>query len=427
MKEDPFPLQTLIAGIDWSKIDSVFSAETDSLAQIAAAGHLDPKSAFRGARMVNVSLSGIDIRGIDFSFADLRGTRLREARLDSTTIIDGAIIDAEDRAALGRQGLKKSLSVILCSPRGFCAGEVRAIDTVERALELYGPPVYVPGPIVHGQYVLSSFSQKGAIFVEGIDEIPETDAPVIFPVHGVPSAAVAEAKRRNLFVLDATCPLIIKIHREVRIHFKRGRDEILVVGRATHAQARGIVGQLPLGTMTVIETLEQANTYIARNPDKLAYVTQSNLSVHGTKTIIEALTRRFPNIRGPYKTDICYATSNRQAAVAAVAPKVEAMVILGARNSLNAVSLRDTALLHGCQKTVLVERAGEIEWPKLGAISSLGISCAVSVPEVIVEELLGILDDHYEVNVESHIAAEENEFFPVPRPLRKVDPTGQVY
>ncbi len=219
---------------------------------------------------------------------------------------------------------KPDLRIVLCSPRGFCAGVVRAIDTVERALAIYGAPVYVRHEIVHNRYVVDSLKTKGAIFVEELAEIPDnTNAPVVFSAHGVPKSVPADARARNFFSLDATCPLVTKVHREAAIHFKRGR-EILLIGHSHHPEVVGTLGQLPAGAVTLIETAEDAKTFMPKDPDNLAFVTQTTLSIDDTAEIVALLKERFPNINGPHKEDICYATTNRQLAVKKVAPVVDA-------------------------------------------------------------------------------------------------------
>jgi 4-hydroxy-3-methylbut-2-en-1-yl diphosphate reductase len=235
---------------------------------------------------------------------------------------------------------KPPLKVLLCSPRGFCAGVVRAIDTVERALARYGAPVYVRHEIVHNRYVVESLKAKGAVFVEELDEIPDTDAPVIFSAHGVPKSIPAEAQRRNFFALDATCPLVTKVHREAEIHHKRGR-EIVLIGHADHPEVVGTVGQLPAGAITLVQSVAEVARFAPRDPSRLAYVTQTTLSVDDTADIVAALKQRFPDIHGPHKEDICYATTNRQEVVKKVAPMVEAMIVVGSPNSSNTQRLGD--------------------------------------------------------------------------------------
>ena len=312
---------------------------------------------------------------------------------------------------------KPPLKVLLCSPRGFCAGVVRAIDTVEQALARYGAPVYVRHEIVHNRYVVESLKSKGAVFVEELDEVPETNAPVIFSAHGVPKSIPAEAQRRNFFALDATCPLVTKVHREAEIHHKRGR-EIVLIGHADHPEVVGTLGQLPVGAVTLIETAEDAKTSTPKNPDNLAFVTQTTLSIDDTAEIVALLKERFPNINGPHKEDICYATTNRQLAVKKVAPVVDALIVVGAPNSSNSQRLREVAEREGCPVSVLAQRAADIDWKMFEGIKSLGITAGASAPEVIVEEIMGAFAERYELHVETVSAAQENEFFPLPRSLR---------
>jgi 4-hydroxy-3-methylbut-2-enyl diphosphate reductase len=313
---------------------------------------------------------------------------------------------------------KPPLKVLLCSPRGFCAGVVRAIDSVERALEVYGPPVYVRHEIVHNRFVVESLRAKGAVFVEELSEIPETDAPVIFSAHGVARSVPEEAGKRNLFVLDATCPLVTKVHREAEIHFRRGR-EIVLVGHAGHPEVVGTMGQLPAGAVTLVETLDDAARFSPRDPDKLAYVTQTTLSVDDTSQIVDMLKSRFPAIVGPHKEDICYATTNRQDAVKRVAPLVDALIVVGAPNSSNSQRLREVAERAGCRRAVLIQRAADIDWTVFGGIASLGITAGASAPEILVEEIIGAFAERYGVSVDTVSAAEEAVFFPLPRALRE--------
>jgi 4-hydroxy-3-methylbut-2-enyl diphosphate reductase len=314
---------------------------------------------------------------------------------------------------------KPTLKVLLCSPRSFCAGVVRAIESVERALVLYGPPVYVRHEIVHNRYVVEALRAKGAIFVEELDEVPDTGAPVILSAHGVARSVPEEALRRNLFVLDATCPLVTKVHREAAIHFKRGR-EIVLIGHAGHPEVTGTLGQLPSGSISLVETLADANTFTPRDVNNLAYVTQTTLSVHDTAEIVEALKRRFPDIAGPQKEDICYATTNRQEAVMRVAPVVDAMIVVGAPNSSNSQRLREVAERAGCPRAALVQRAADIDWTMFGNITRLGITAGASAPEVLVEEIIDAFAQRFTVTVETISAAEEGVFFPLPRPLRSI-------
>src|SRR5215831_8296057 len=255
---------------------------------------------------------------------------------------------------------KPPLKVLLCSPRGFCAGVVRAIDTVERALALHGPPVYVRHEIVHNRYVVDGLRAKGAIFVESLDEIPDTTAPVVFSAHGVPKSVPDEAIRRHLYSIDATCPLVTKVHREAELHYRRGR-EIILVGHAGHPEVVGTIGQLPIGSVHLVETIAHAENFVPRDARNLAYVTQTTLSVDDTAEIVAVLKRRFPGIVGPHKEDICYATTNRQDAVKRVAPVVDAMIVVGAPNSSNSQRLKEVAEKSGCPRAVLMQRAAEIK------------------------------------------------------------------
>ncbi|MBL8567799.1 MAG: 4-hydroxy-3-methylbut-2-enyl diphosphate reductase [Phreatobacter sp.] len=312
---------------------------------------------------------------------------------------------------------KPPLTILLCSPRGFCAGVVRAIDAVEQALRIYGPPVYVRHEIVHNRFVVDGLKAKGAIFVEELSEIPDTAAPVIFSAHGVPKSVPVEAEGRNFLAIDATCPLVTKVHREAEIHHKRGR-EVVLVGHARHPEVVGTMGQLPPGAVTLVETLDQAKTFVPRDENALAFVTQTTLSVDDTREIVDFLRARFPAIVGPHKEDICYATTNRQEAVKRVAPRVEAMIVVGAPNSSNSQRLREVAEREGCRISELVQRAADIDWDRFGDIASLGITAGASAPEVLVEEIIEAFATRYEVSVETVSTADESVFFPLPRQLR---------
>ncbi len=323
-------------------------------------------------------------------------------------------MSAENKGFSGLPPLK----VLLCSPRGFCAGVVRAIDSVEQALKRFGPPVYVRHEIVHNRYVVEGLKAKGAVFVDELDQIPDTKAPVIFSAHGVPKSVPEDAGRRNFFALDATCPLVTKVHREAEIHHKRGR-EIVLVGHRNHPEVVGTMGQLPQGAVTLIETLADAAAFTPRDAEKLAYVTQTTLSVDDTAEIVASLKKRFPAIAEPHKEDICYATTNRQEAVKRVAPLVDAMIVVGAPNSSNSLRLKEVAERAGCRVAALVERADDIDWTRFGSIKSLGITAGASAPEVLVEEIIDAFAKRYTVSVETVSAAEEDVFFPLPRGLRE--------
>jgi 4-hydroxy-3-methylbut-2-enyl diphosphate reductase len=312
---------------------------------------------------------------------------------------------------------KPALKVLLCSPRGFCAGVVRAIDTVELALSRYGAPVYVRHEIVHNRYVVESLKAKGAVFVEELDEIPETTAPVIFSAHGVPKSIPQEAQKRNFFALDATCPLVTKVHREAEIHHKRGR-EVVLIGHAGHPEVVGTVGQLPEGAITLVQSVAEVESFVPRDPGNLAYATQTTLSVDDTSEVVAALKARFPQIHGPHREDICYATTNRQEVVKKVAPMVEAMVVVGSPNSSNTQRLKEVAERAGCPRAALVQRGAEIDWSVFGAIASLGVTAGASAPEVLVEEIIGAFAERYTVSVETVTTADEDMFFPLPRALR---------
>ncbi len=313
---------------------------------------------------------------------------------------------------------KPILKVLLCSPRGFCAGVVRAIESVERALAIYGRPVYVRHEIVHNRYVVDSLRTKGAIFVEELSEVPDDHAPVIFSAHGVARAIPEEAARRNLFTIDATCPLVTKVHREAEIHNRRGR-EIVLIGHAGHPEVVGTMGQLPAGSITLVESLDDVEKFAPRDASKLAYVTQTTLSVDDTATIVERLKQRFPGIAGPHKEDICYATTNRQDAVKRVAPIVDAMIVVGSPNSSNSQRLKEVAEKSGCPRAALVQRAADIDWNYFDNIKRLGVTAGASAPEVLVEEILGAFAARYTLDIDTVSAMEEGVFFPLPRPLRE--------
>ncbi|WP_297108177.1 4-hydroxy-3-methylbut-2-enyl diphosphate reductase [uncultured Devosia sp.] len=312
------------------------------------------------------------------------------------------------------------LDILLCAPRGFCAGVDRAIQIVELALEKYGAPVYVRHAIVHNKYVVEGLKAKGAVFVEELDEIPDTEAPVVFSAHGVPKSVPAEARTRNMFFLDATCPLVSKVHVEASRHFEEGH-EIVLIGHAGHPEVIGTMGQLPEGAVTLIETVEDANAFTPRDPETLAFVTQTTLSVDDTREIVSALKTRFPAINGPHKEDICYATTNRQEAIKAVAPLVDAMIVVGSPHSSNSQRLVEVALRNGCKVATLVDRASEIDWSIYGNIASLGVSAGASAPESLVEEVIDAFAERYDVKVETKTTAEEHIAFNIPRVLRNLE------
>jgi len=313
---------------------------------------------------------------------------------------------------------KPPLDILLCAPRGFCAGVVRAIDAVEKALKLHGAPVYVRHEIVHNKYVVESLKRKGAVFVSELSQVPDATRPVIFSAHGVAKSVPAEANQRALFAIDATCPLVTKVHREAEVHHKRGRH-ILLVGHAGHPEVIGTMGQLPQGAITLIETLDDVAT-LKPPPDKaLAFVTQTTLSVDDTREIVEALKARFPALIAPHKEDICYATTNRQEAVKHVAPRVDGLIVVGSPNSSNSQRLREVAERAGCPAARLVLRTDEIDWSVFGNIRRLGLTAGASAPEVLVEEIIDAFAERYEVTVETVSTADESVFFPLPRELRE--------
>lgn len=314
---------------------------------------------------------------------------------------------------------KPELDILLAAPRGFCAGVDRAIQIVELALIKYGAPVYVRHEIVHNRFVVEGLKAKGAVFVEELDEVPDGDRPVIFSAHGVPKSVPTEASRRGLFQLDATCPLVTKVHREAEIHLKRGRHVILI-GHAGHPEVIGTMGQLPEGTVTLIEREADVATLDVPEDVTLAYTTQTTLSVDDTAGIVDALLKRFPDIVGPHRQDICYATTNRQEAVKAVASRVDALIVVGAPNSSNSQRLREVAERSGCRVAVLIQRASDIDWTQFEGIASLAISAGASAPEVLVEEVIAAFDERFAIRLEEVRSADESIVFNLPRELRDV-------
>jgi 4-hydroxy-3-methylbut-2-enyl diphosphate reductase len=310
---------------------------------------------------------------------------------------------------------KKPLTILLASPRGFCAGVDRAILIVERALERYGRPVYVRHEIVHNRFVVENLEAKGAIFVEELEEVPD-DRPVIFSAHGVPKSVPAEADRRNMIYVDATCPLVSKVHREAERHSQSGRTVVLI-GHAGHPEVVGTMGQLPPDSVLLVEDVAQVETLVVADPLNLAYATQTTLSVDDTVDIVAALRRRFPEIQGPKMEDICYATTNRQAAVKAIAGACDALVVIGAPNSSNSMRLVEVAANTGCVKSRLVQRAADMDWTWLDGVNRLGITAGASAPELLVEELVAACRERYEVTVEEIRTTEENVVFKLPRQL----------
>ena len=311
------------------------------------------------------------------------------------------------------------LRLLLAAPRGFCAGVDRAIEIVELALQRYGAPVYVRHEIVHNRFVVDSLKAKGAIFVEELDEIPPGDAPVIFSAHGVPKSVPAAARARQMFFLDATCPLVSKVHMEAERLYARGL-EIILIGHAGHPEVLGTMGQLPGGTVQLVETAEDARVFSPKDPARLAYVTQTTLSVDDTEEIVAVLRQRFPEIVGPHKEDICYATTNRQAAVKAIAGRCERLIVVGAPNSSNSKRLVEVAARAGCPQAILVQRAADIPWEMFEGVATVGLTAGASAPEVLVNEMLAAFEQRFRVTVETVTTATEKIAFNVPRELRDV-------
>lgn len=313
----------------------------------------------------------------------------------------------------------------LAAPRGFCAGVDRAIQIVELALKKYGAPVYVRHEIVHNRFVVEGLRQKGAVFVEELDEIPETDQPVIFSAHGVAKAVPAAAKARNMFAIDATCPLVFKVHNEAARHYAQGL-EILLIGHAGHPEVIGTIGQLPKDAVKLIETVADAEQFQPTTDDKLAYVTQTTLSVDDTAEIVAVLKRRFPTIVAPGKEDICYATTNRQAAVKDIAARSDVILVVGAPNSSNSLRLVEVAERAGCPQGVLIQRASDIPWHIVSKAKNIGITAGASAPEVLVNEVVAELENRFELTIKTHTTAEESIAFNVPRELRDSAETGDT-
>lgn len=312
------------------------------------------------------------------------------------------------------------LDILLCAPRGFCAGVDRAIQIVELALKKFGPPVYVRHEIVHNRYVVDGLRAKGAVFVEELDEIPAgTDAPVIFSAHGVAKSVPENAEKLNLLYLDATCPLVSKVHISAQKYYDKQHD-ILLIGHAGHPEVIGTTGQLPDGVVKLIETVEDAQTIQPENPKKLSYITQTTLSIDDTREIIAILKDRFPAIQGPGRADICYATTNRQEAVKQIAPRCDALIVVGAPNSSNSQRLREVAERDGCKTALLIQNADEIDWETFPVVRSLGITAGASAPEILVENLIDAFRTRYDVRVELVTTAQETVEFKLPALLRTV-------
>ncbi len=309
---------------------------------------------------------------------------------------------------------KPRLRILLAAPRGFCAGVERAIAVVERSLAKFGAPVYVRHEIVHNRHVVETLKAQGAVFVDELDEMPE-GRPVVFSAHGVPKSVPAAAVAREMIYLDATCPLVSKVHAEAERHDRAGR-QIILIGHANHPEVIGTMGQVPDGRMVLVETVAQAETLAPADPDNLAYVTQTTLSVDETADIIEVLRRRFPTIVGPRREDICYATTNRQAAVKEIAPQCDSFLVVGAPTSSNANRLVEVAQKLGCTQATLIESADAIDWDSIPA-GTLGLTAGASTPDVLVREVIAAAQTRYDVTVEETSAMPENMSFGLPRLL----------
>ena len=310
-----------------------------------------------------------------------------------------------------------TLHLYLAAPRGFCAGVDRAIQIVDMALEKWGPPVYVRHEIVHNKFVVDGLRRKGAIFVDELEQCPD-DRPVIFSAHGVPKSVPAAAAKRDMVYVDATCPLVSKVHIEADRHYQAGL-QIVMIGHYGHPETIGTMGQLPDGEVLLVETEKDVSDLTLRDPQKLAYVTQTTLSIDDTAAIVSALNERFPAIVGPHKEDICYATTNRQLAVKQIAPQVDALIVVGAPNSSNSKRLVEVASKAGCNYAQLVQRANEIDWRSLENIRSVGVTAGASAPEVLVNEVVEEFQQRFSVTIEKVETAQENISFKVPKILRQ--------
>ena len=312
--------------------------------------------------------------------------------------------------------IKPTLNLYIAAPRGFCAGVDRAIKIVEMAIAKWGAPVYVRHEIVHNKYVVDSLREKGAVFVKELEDCPD-DRPVIFSAHGVPKSVPAAATAREMVFVDATCPLVSKVHIEAERHHGNGL-QMVMIGHKGHPETLGTMGQLPDGEVLLVETTAEVATLNPRDPNRLAYITQTTLSVDDTTEIVRALKARFPTIIGPHKEDICYATTNRQEAVKAIALEIEALLVIGAPNSSNSKRLVEVGKKAGCGYSQLVQRATDIDWRALKGIKSIGITAGASAPEVLINEVIDAIKDRYDVMSQTVETSVENVTFKVPRVLR---------
>jgi 4-hydroxy-3-methylbut-2-enyl diphosphate reductase len=312
------------------------------------------------------------------------------------------------------------LKILLCAPRGFCAGVDRAIQIVEKSLEKYGAPVYVRHEIVHNKYVVESLRAQGAVFVEELSEIPDDGRPVIFSAHGVPKSVPADAQSREMFYIDATCPLVTKVHNEAERHYKMGLT-IILIGHEGHPEVIGTMGQLPEGSVYLVETIEDVEKLVVPDSTKLAHCSQTTLSVDDTSAVVEALKKKFPMIVGPNREDICYATTNRQLAVKEIAPKSDAVFVIGSPNSSNSNRLVEVAKVYGCDNAHLVQDDSNIPWASLENIKTLGLTAGASAPDILIENVIAALKQKYQVTVEEIVLTKENVVFNIPRILRDAE------
>jgi len=311
---------------------------------------------------------------------------------------------------------KKEIKILLSAPRGFCAGVERAIEIVEKSIQKYGAPVYVRHEIVHNKYVVDDLKNKGAIFVEELEEIKDKSRPVIFSAHGVPKKIPKDAKSYNMTYIDATCPLVSKVHREAENLHKAGYHLILI-GHQNHPEVIGTMGQLPSGTIDLIQNENDAKKYTTKNPNKISYVTQTTLSVDDTKDIIKILKKKFPQIKEPMKEDICYATTNRQIAVKNIAQQCDLFFVIGSRNSSNSVRLVEVAKKSGCLNSLLIHSQSEIPYKLIENSNTIGISSGASAPEVLVNDFINGLKKRFTVNIDEVEAVKENVVFKIPKKL----------
>ena len=314
--------------------------------------------------------------------------------------------------------MKDDVNILLAAPRGFCAGVDRAIEMVEMALKKWGQPIYVRHEIVHNKYVVDRLKNKGAIFVDNVSDCPD-DRPIIFSAHGVAKSVITEAQMRNMVFLDATCPLVSKVHIEAERHNQKGL-QIIMIGHRGHPETIGTMGQLPIGEIILVETLDDIKTIKPKDETKLAYITQTTLSIDDTSDLVAALTKRFPLIVGPHKEDICYATTNRQNAVKAISQKIDALLVIGSPNSSNSQRLVEVGKKEGCSYSQLIETDKDIDWSALKGVKSIGITAGASAPEVLINSVLESFKERYNVSIRTVEEATENVTFKIPKILREI-------